>query len=187
VGTEGLTSVDSLFEMLGMRAGGRMADFSYAVWLPALIALASIAWLYVRSIERGLIRPVVFYFFYAVFIGFLAGPTAVTIHGLKGPETFNAPRLAFHLNRLCDSVTAGVSNNFDELRSQMDEDQAAFVLEHVRIADSKLREAARQYIKDCLAPELAARAEKGEDIGVYLINPFFVLQFRVQTSSTGTT
>lgn len=183
----GLTSIDTFFELLGMQAAGRMADFFQAIWLPVLAALGSIAVVYARSIERGMIRPVLLYFFYAAFAGFLTGPASVRFAGLKGEETLRTPRAVFYMNRVCDAVTAGVSNRFAALRGEMDKDQAGFVLRHVRIRDEKLRQAARYFIHECLGPELAARSDDGRDVEPYLMHPFLVREFRVPEASSGHT
>jgi hypothetical protein len=179
-----LTLVDHAFELIGLRSAGKMWQTFDAFWIPGLIVLGSVAFVYWRSLEEGKIRPIVLYLFYAVVISAVWSPVSVKFPMLQG-DSFSVPRVVYYADQACDRVIRGVSSNFQHLRTEMDRDQSCFMMTHVRIRDPKVRKASRVFIRDCLGPELAALDDEGRDISELLADPFRVEPLRVTHASTG--
>lgn len=180
----GLTAIDSAFELIALRSAGRMWQVFETFWIPGMIVLASVAFVYWRSLEQGKLRHILLYLAYAVVVAALWSPVSVRFPMLQG-ESFPAPRLVLYVDRALDLIVRAVSNDFQALRQEMDWDQSCFMLAHLRIRDSKVRQASRAFIRDCLGPELAALSDGGRDIAPLLADPFQVASFRIPTASTG--
>jgi hypothetical protein len=177
---QGITQVDSLYEALGLQAAGRMLALFARVQLPLVFVLASTAWLFVKGAELGTYRSAVAYFLIAVALWGMLGPVAVVLPAKDQPMRFETPRLLYHLNGACDALTAAATDDFATLRKELADDRFGFVLREVRIADARLGDRTRGYLRACAAPEIAARQERGMDVSEYLLLPLTVATFEAQ-------
>lgn len=70
----GLTAVDTLYEVMGLRLGQTFLEFLTTIYLPAVIAIAAICFVYYQCLERQSFRGLVAYVAYLLFFWWLITP-----------------------------------------------------------------------------------------------------------------
>lgn len=177
---QGITQIDSLYEALGLQAAGQLLALLSRVQLPLVFVLASTAWVFIKGSERGTFRDAVVYLLIAVALWGMLGPVAVVLPAKDQPMRLETPRLLYYLNGACDTVTAAATDDHAALRKELADDRLGFVLRELRISDSRVRNSAKRYLRDCAAPEIAARQERGMAVDEYLLLPLVVATFESQ-------
>lgn len=169
---QGITSVDSYMEALGLKAAGETLGLLQSVGIPYLLALGSVAFLFYRASERGgWNRPIVYFFQTAVWLALLE-PVDVMLAGTKGTMRISTPRALFHTLDITDTVMTAASSNFLVMRKEMIRDRLSFAFLNLRIRDGETREAARLFFRKCLAPKLLQRVRDGISTSFDLVMPF---------------
>ena len=75
----GVTFVDTLYELMGYRLGMSIQEFLASIFLPFVISIGALCYVYHECLEKQTFRPLVFYFAYLLFIWWLITPVATQV------------------------------------------------------------------------------------------------------------
>lgn len=176
---EGLTPVDSLYEYAGARLAAQLGDVAWSFGLPAILALAGLAYVVHASLERGTLRDAAVYVFYLMLIGWLLAPASVAIRTggatlrerldleNRGAGELQVPRFVALLGsgtgRLQRKSVESIHREF--LSSPFERERLMAAADAAEVFDGMLRSDLWQFGRHCWRPAVASDTRANAELG----------------------